>query len=148
MGAGPKEVTGTVPMDKDRGWSAEEGIPLEDASVGCICAFNFLEHLNDADFFLMMREAERVLAIGAPFNISVPHWSAEIAYEDQDHKRHFSEGSWHNIFRTDYYTGSVPRKWHFRIGANVVMGVVQRNLCIFTQLIRVETPVEGNKTTL
>jgi hypothetical protein len=147
LGAGPKEVEGTIPLDADRGWWASDGLPdYEDESVGAVCAFNFIEHLNDDDFFYIMREVERVLAIGAPFNISVPHWSAEIAYEDQDHKRHFSEGSYHNMFRSDYYTGSLKRDWYFRIGVNMVMGVVQRNLCIFTQLIKVAHPVKGNDT--
>jgi hypothetical protein len=147
LGAGPKEIRGTVPMDADRGWFASDGLlGYDDQSVGAVVALNFLEHLNDDDFYLTMREVERIMMPGAPFNISVPHWSAEIAYEDQDHKRHFSEGSWHNLFRNDYYTGSVERGYKFRIATNMVMGVVQRNLCIFTQLIRVNEPVEGNKT--
>ena len=43
LGAGPKFIPGTIPLDADRGWWASDGLPFADEEVAGAYAFHFLK---------------------------------------------------------------------------------------------------------
>jgi hypothetical protein len=129
-------------VDLDRpAWDADiDGLGMyEDSSVAGIFAFHFLEHLVSPISFL--RECERVLMPFAPMTIVVPYYSAALASQDLTHQHFFTEETWKTLFNNQYYDDvSVYNAgpWRFSIGTNVIVGIVERNLSLFTQLIRAQ----------
>jgi SAM-dependent methyltransferase len=73
-----------------------EGIPLEDNSVGVINASHLIEHLRDP--LKTMREIHRVLAHGGWAFIEVPSTDGRGAWQDPTHVSFWNENSFH------YYT--------------------------------------------
>lgn len=135
IGAGKKSILGFDDLDADRGWSAPDMSEYYgNCSVEGICAFHFLEHLNGRDVILMLKEMERVMAIGAVANILVPHHLGEMAYQDLDHKSFWSEGTFHNLFNNPYYDGTMQRDWKLKVNSQPIIGIVQRNLALLVQL--------------
>jgi SAM-dependent methyltransferase len=136
LGAGNKEILDTTPVDVEHGWLAGNRMEFEDESVAAIYAFHFFEHLDKWDIIDTLRECERILMVGGSLFTVIPHWSAELAYKDLDHKSHWSEGTWDNLFNNTYYDGTMPRDWRLREHATLLMGLVQRNLVIVSQLVK------------
>ena len=135
IGPGFKKIYDTHELDLPM-WNAElDPIPLEDESVGIIYAFGFLDHINNVPQFL--RECERVLAPGGVLNISVAHVKSSMAWDDIYHKSYFTEDTWKKTFTPGYWEPPEYKPWQFRIGINLIIGIVERNLCILTQLIKV-----------
>lgn len=137
LGAGNKHIQGAESLDASTGWWAPFLEGYEDEIVGGVFAYHFLEHLDKATFLKMMKEIERVLVPGGLVNICVPYWDCELAHQDIDHKLFFSEKTFPNLFFNKYYDGTVPRKWKFKINAQVIMGIVHRNMCLMVQLEKV-----------
>lgn len=135
LGAGKKLIVDTIPLDADRGWYAPR-LPYADGQVAGIYAFHFLEHLGKDDLIEMLREIERVLKPGGSMISIVPLAGTEIAFHDFDHKTFWTEESWRQLFSCPYYDGTMPRDWKFKIQFNIIMGIVTRNLCIFSQIVR------------
>ncbi len=141
LGAGrQKSITGKqppnieyVPYDFPE-WNGEtDRIPHEDNSVAAVVAFHFLEHLSNP--VRMLKEMERVLVKGGVAYIVVPSHLGSMAYHDITHKTFFTLDTWKTLFSTPYYdTG----EWKFEIGFNAIIGITERNLAIFTQLIKVQ----------
>jgi glycosyltransferase involved in cell wall biosynthesis len=73
-----------------------EGIPLEDNSVGVINASHLIEHLRDP--LKTMKEIHRVLAHGGWAFIEVPSTDGRGAWQDPTHVSFWNENSFH------YYT--------------------------------------------
>jgi len=138
LGSGNKEIGATTPFDADRGWWAGEQLPFEDESVDLVIAYHFFEHLTKVDLLDTLRELERILKPGGVINSVTPHWSAEIAHQDLDHKLFFTEQTWNNLFHNDYYDGTMPRDWMFHVGFQLIIGLVQRNLVLLTQIVRTD----------
>ena len=137
LGAGKKLIPGTIPLDADRGWwGGKNPIPFENGDVDGIYAYHFLEHLDKKDLLALLKECQRVLRPGGLFNIAVPWWASEISHQDLDHKSFFSEQSLGNLFKNQYYDGTMPRDWHFTIRSTMIMGLVQRNMVVMMQLER------------
>ena len=78
----------------------------------------------------------------------MPHGLSDLYIEDVTHKHPFSEATWENIFANPYYdtsdsmegrraSGERPFEWRLEVRANFIMGVVWRNLALFTQMVRV-----------
>lgn len=135
LGAGNKNVAGTIPLDWPA-WNAEtDPIPHSDESVGGIVAYHFLEHLRDPR--PVLREASRVLVFGAPMNIVVPHYMGAMAFQDLDHKSFWTCDTFRVLLDNPYYDKDNNTEFRFRIGANLVMGINERNLMLVTQLIKI-----------
>lgn len=133
IGAGYKKIYGAIDLDLPE-WNAEtDAIPYDDGTVGVIYALGFLDHINTLTKFL--RECERVLAPGGVLNISVAHVKSSMAWDDPYHKSWYTEDTWKKLFE-DKYWKSADQDWRFRIGINIIMGVVYRNIAVITQLIR------------
>ena len=134
MGSGNKAINDSVSLDLPKyDFDIFGNIPYDDNVVHQIYAYHFLEHLKDP--IRMLLEFQRVLIIGGHVNIVVPYYSAQIACQDLDHKKFFSEETWKTLFQNPYYNKN-KIEWEFKIGFNMIMGIVERNLCLFTQLIK------------
>jgi len=134
LGAGRKMIEGAYPLDAERGWLAGQAFPYEIAEVEMIHAYHFFEHLTKDEIIHVLKECQRVLVKGGLINILVPHWSSEAAHQDLDHKSFWSESTWRNLLQNPYYSGTMGRDWSLRERSTVLIGVVQRNLCVLTQL--------------
>ncbi len=134
LGAGNKKISYSAPLDFPD-WDADsDPIPYEDNSVGIIYAYHFLEHCKDP--VKVLQECQRVLKVGGTMNICVPYYTSQMAAHDLDHKHQFCEETWKTLFSTPYYDKN-KIEWKFSIGFNLICGVVERNLCLLTQLIKV-----------
>jgi len=136
LGPGRKLIRGAVRLDLPD-WDAETmPLPYEEGSVGGIFAMHFLEHLSDPR--PLIGEAARVLALGCPFTIVVPHGRSKMYLQDCDHKTPFVLDSWDNILNNKYYSKGrqVFSDYLMRVGFSMVYAVKEGNEAIITQLIR------------
>jgi len=132
IGPGKKVITGTVPLGKPE-WDANiaDYIPCGDETVDGIHAYYFLEYVDDPIY--MLQEFQRVLKPGGLVNISEPYYSCQLAYHDISYKNFFCETTWHYIFENPYYD-RCEGEWLFKVNFNIIIGVVERNLFLLTQL--------------
>jgi predicted SAM-dependent methyltransferase len=135
LGAGKKRIDGTMALDLPD-WHAGEPLPFVEGEVSGILAYHFFEHLDGAIVVSVLREIERVLKPGGILNAVIPHWDSEAANQDIDHKSSWSESTWKNILLNPYYNTTVPRDWKLVEHTTMIMGLVQRNLVIVSQLVR------------
>lgn len=134
LGPGNKHLIGVDELEWPE-WNAEVDptIPRGDGSVDAIFAFHFLEHLTDPR--PVLRECQRVLRSGGTLNVVVPFYKSSMAFHDFDHKSYYTETCWDNLFRETYYSKG-KTGWEFTIQYNAIVGVVERNLALVTQLVR------------
>jgi SAM-dependent methyltransferase len=135
VGAGIKNILGTIPLDYPD-WDAEVNpIPFPSNSVSVIHCYHVLEHINN--LVGLLSEFQRVLIDGGVANILVPYAMSSMAFQDIDHKRFFTEESWEKLFNNPYYDMHRGRiDWKFEIHLNIIIGVVGHNLALVTQLIK------------
>jgi hypothetical protein len=108
---------------------------IEDGSIDTIWSNHFLEHLPGNRAVEMLREFERVLKIGGTANIVVPYYNSSMQAHDPDHKSAWNEGSWTTILKPEYYFDHGA--WALKVHACFIVGIVERNLALFTQLVKV-----------
>lgn len=99
LGGGIFPREGYVTIDKEDAdiiWDLDDGIPLEDNSVGVINASHVIEHLKDP--IKTMKEIHRVLAHGGWAFIEVPSTEGNGAWCDPTHISFWNEDSF------PYYT--------------------------------------------
>lgn len=138
LGAGISHIPGAVSLDYPE-WNGEtDQIPYEDGSIGTIYAFHFFEHFSGTHAIRLLRECERVLKPGGTLNVVVPRAGSSIANHDLDHKSFWNEDTWKTLFKTPYYVKNREASWGFKIGLNLIIGIVERNLVIMTQLVKEE----------
>lgn len=134
LGAGGKNIRNAIPLDYPE-WDADKDpIPYGDETVSQIHAYHFLEHCSDP--VKVLQECQRVLEDGGHMNICVPYYTSQMGAHDLDHKHNFCEDTWKILFNNPYYDKN-KINWQFVIGFNVICGIVERNLCLLTQLIKV-----------
>lgn len=134
LGCGNSPIANAVNMDLPK-WDADKDpIPFSDKTVMQIHAYHFLEHVKDP--IRMLLECQRVLIPGGHMNIIVPYYKSQMASQDLDHKHFFTEETWKTLFSNSYYDKN-KIEWKFSIGTNIIIGVVERNLALMTQLIKV-----------
>ena len=135
LGAGNKIIRGIIPLDYPD-WDADkEPIPYKDESVGIIYAFHFLEHCQNP--VKILQECQRVMITGGILNICTPYYTSQMQAHDLDHKHFFCEDTYRILFNNPYYDKN-RIDWKFEIGFNLICGIVERNLCLLTQLIKKE----------
>ena len=131
LGAGNKMIDQSIPLDYPD-WDADQDpIPFENSTVSMIHAYHFLEHC--ADPVHVLHECQRVLMPGGHINIIVPYYNSQMAAQDLDHKSQFCEMTWKTTFDNPYYDKR-PIQWELKIHLNVIIGIVERNICLLTQL--------------
>jgi len=137
LGAGKRMISDSVPLDLENGWDAERyTIPYGDDSVAGIWAHGFFEHLTPQAVIRTLRDCERVLKTNGVLNIVVPHALCENAVEEIEHYTPFTENSIANLIANPYYQHQAG-DWKLEIYATFIMGVVWRNMAVFSQLVKV-----------
>lgn len=131
LGAGNKHIEGATPLDYPE-WDADNNaLPYVDESVDGIHAYHFLEHVEDPVWVLL--ECQRVLKVGGILNICVPYYTSQMAAHDLDHKHMFCEETWRVLFDNPYYDKNKV-EWKLEVRTNVIIGIVERNLALITQM--------------
>ena len=135
LGSGKSAIDGVYNLDYPI-WDADnDQIPYNDNTVSLIHAYHFLEHC--AYPIEVLQECQRVLIPRGCMNICVPYYSSALNSQDLDHKHSFTEETWNTLFKNQYYDKN-RIVWKFEIGFNLICGVAERNLCLLTQLIKME----------
>jgi SAM-dependent methyltransferase len=130
-----KKVDGAAALEWPA-WNAERDyLPFANDSIDAIYSTHFMEHLSAHGVRHILREAWRVLKVGGQFNAVIPHAQSTIYLHDIDHKTPFVIDTWKNILASEYYDKSATGL-KFRIGTNFLYGIVERNVCLCTQLIK------------
>lgn len=121
-------------LDIRKGWDANEDptIPYKDESYDVVHAYHFLEHLDTPVHVL--QECQRILRSGGHMNIVVPYYNSQLQCSCFEHKSFFSEEVWEHLFEKN--CNKFGYKWEFQVGTNIIIGIVERNLCLMTQLIK------------
>lgn len=133
LGGGNKEIDGAVNLQFPD-WNAEtDKIPYPDGSIDEIHAYHFLEHIDNVPFVLT--ECQRVLKEGGHMNILVPYFKGGMAFQDLDHKRFYTEDTWRILFNNQYYDKN-RIDWRLKVHLNIVVGLNQKDLALFTQLVK------------
>lgn len=136
LGAGNKKITGAYALDLPEWDGEKDKIPFNSNSVKVIHAYHFLEHLTTNGIMNVLKESDRVLQQGGYMNITVPYYSSQIMAHDITHKTPFCEDTWKVLFAKNYYDNKLP-KLNLVVTFNMIMGIVERNICLFTQLTKV-----------
>lgn len=133
LGSGASIIPGAINFDFPE-WDADRmPIPRDDESVSEIHAYHFLEHLLNP--IGVLREMQRVLAPGGVANIVVPHYLGSMAYHDFGHMRICANDIFSNLLNQPYYSKD-REGWKFREHVTFGMFLVERNIAIFTQLVK------------
>ncbi len=132
-GSGFKIINGTIQLDYPD-WNAEfDKIPFEDNSVDSIHALHFLEHLKNPKF--VIEEIDRVLKVGGFANIVVPYATSNLQFSNLDHYSYFNEKTFQRLFTENTYN-STDYDFKLKVGTQFIIGIVERNLCLMTQLVK------------
>ncbi len=133
LGCGNSPLDGCLNYDYPE-WDANTTpIVHGNNTVDVIHAYHFLEHCKDP--VKMLLDCQRVLVPGGHMNIVVPYYTSQMACHDLDHKHFFTEETWKTLFNNPYYDKN-EIEWKFKIHLNIIIGVVERNLCLMTQLVK------------
>lgn len=116
-------------------WVYPQDLPYEDNSVGAVHAHQFLEHFDGDDAIGILREIERVLVPGGIAFITVPYQGSSHWGQALDHKSTWNEETWAWLFDNPYYDHQ-GEPWRLKVHACFIMGIVIRNLDLFTQLVK------------
>jgi len=113
MGGGINRRPGYLVIDQEGGdinCDLNEGIPLEDSSVGVLNASHVIEHLKDP--LKTMSEIHRVLAHGGWAFIEVPSTDGRGAFQDPTHVSYWNENSF--LYYIDQNLGKYIRNTTIR----------------------------------
>lgn len=113
IGGGINKLEGYISIDNydsDIIADLNQGIPLEDNSVGVINASHIIEHLKDP--IKTMSEIHRVLVHGGWAFIEVPSTDGRGAFQDPTHVSYWNENSF--LYYTDAYLAKYIRNKHIR----------------------------------
>lgn len=138
LGAGRKRLPfSAVDLDLPE-WDASKGghIPYETATVAGIVAFHFLEHLWPQTAVNLLMDCQRVLMDRGSMLIVVPYYNSQMQAQNLDHRSVYCEETWRNLFEDETYERMYDHQWRLRVGFNLICGVVERNMCLATQLIK------------
>lgn len=140
LGGGYNPVPGAVAVDIQDGqdFNMDPTLRYDSDSIDVIHAYHLLEHLDTPVHLL--QECQRVLKVGGHMSIVVPYYNSQLQASCWEHKSFFSEESWEQTFCKN--CNKFGYKWYFHVHLNVIMGVVEKNMCLVTQLVKVEFPNE------
>ncbi len=152
LGAGRKGIEDSdgeewVDIDYPQ-WDAEDygtesnraRLPYDDGEVAEIACYHTLDHLTPEAVVRALAEFQRVLMPNGVVTIIVPHFMGTLWNECLFHKSRFAVDTWRNIFSERQYDHAANDagqfKWELSIGVNMIMGLNERNLILYTQLVR------------
>ena len=135
VGCGNHVVKNAISIDYSD-WDADlEELQFATNSVAGIHCYHFLEHIVDP--VRILYEFQRVLKVGGVVNIVVPYYNSQMMHHDLDHKHSFCEDTWKVLFSNSYYDKN-KLNWKLKVHINFIFGLVERNLSLFTQLVKYE----------
>lgn len=135
VGAGNKVIPNLISIDYPE-WDADtDSIPYPADYFAGIHCYHFLEHVRHP--IKVLQEFQRVLIPGGIVNILVPYYTSQMQHHDLDHKNFFCEETWRVLFGNPYYDKN-KIVWELKVHFNLIVGIVERNLSLFTQLIKGE----------
>jgi ubiquinone/menaquinone biosynthesis C-methylase UbiE len=132
-----KVVKDTIGLGLENGWDARtDHIPFAAEEVAAIHCYQFIEHFNGDEAVQLLREMERVLMPEGVVYIACPYYKSAMAYQALDHKSWWNEEIWHWLFGNEYYDDHEGEGWQLSVHACFIMGIVERNINLFTQLVK------------
>lgn len=131
IGVGRYEGLSTPHVD----WWHPDPLPFEEHSVAAVHAHQFLEHFDGDNVVAILREIERVLMPGGVAFITTPYGVSQHALQALDHKSRWTEETWDWLLANGHYSPHGDN-WRLRVHACFILGVVYRNLDLFTQLVK------------
>lgn len=137
LGQGRRPIGAARPLDLEHGWDATtDPIPEQSETISGIWAHAFFDYL--ADPVKVLVECNRVLAPEGVINIVTPHGLSDLWAEDILRKTHFHEETWRNLLNNPWYDSQAGTKGILSLEVHTcfIMGVVWRNLSLFTQLVK------------
>lgn len=118
-------------------WELEHLIPYPDGLIAEIHAYHFFEHLTGEHAIRLLLDIQRVLKPGGVLNVVTPYYNSNLQAHALDHKSFWCEDTWDWLFNQDYYTDHTPEGgWRLTKHFCIIMGIVERNLCLMTQIVR------------
>jgi SAM-dependent methyltransferase len=132
--SGEKVMDGCEGLGLPDWFFPRDAIPAANNTVDIVHAYHFLEHLSGEVAIDLLREVERVLVPGGIMNICVPYYNSSMQAQDLTHKSVWCETTFQTLFDNKYYDPA--GKWRLRVHTQFIMGVVERNLALFVQLVK------------
>lgn len=117
-------------------WKLPDPLPFRDEEVAVVHAHHFLEHFTGEDAVQLLMEIQRILMPGGIAYVTVPYQGTLIAGQSLDHKSIWNEETWRTLFKNDYHNDNKDHTWQLSVHACFIMGIVIRNLSLFTQLVK------------
>jgi SAM-dependent methyltransferase len=111
-------------------------LPFDDSSIGEYHAYQFMEHLDGETAVRLLRAMERTLVPGGVINLVMPYYNSAHMAQALDHKSSWSEETWNWLFGNEYYDDHEGKGWNLKVHCCFIMGIVERNLDLFTQLVK------------
>jgi hypothetical protein len=136
LGPGIKPKVATTYKLGLPGWHAElDPLPYPKESISAVHAYHFFEHIEGKYAIQLLREIQRVLVPHGTAYIVVPYYSTSMQHQDLTHKSWWTETTWKTLFDNEYYDDHSVG-WDLHVHLCFIMGIVERNLALFTQLIK------------
>jgi SAM-dependent methyltransferase len=138
LGAGKRPMPGCEPLDLEHGWDADKSpIPKPANSVTAIFAHAFLGYVESP--VSVLAECQRVLVKGGLLFVVEPHASSDLWNEDILRRNRFHEETWSRLLDNPWYDAQArgPALDRLKVHTCFTMGVVWRNMSLFTQLVKV-----------
>lgn len=145
LGPGKRKIVhGTVgvgfpgPMT-DVVWDAN-ATPLDELfgheTIAAIHCYQFIEHFSGPHAVRLLKEMENILMQDGVIYIACPYYKSAMAYQALDHRSWWNEEIWHWLFGNEYYDDHESEPWRLQVHACFIMGIVERNINLFTQLVK------------
>lgn len=136
LGGGRKKIGNSNNIDLPDWDADEDDIPYKNNEVDIIWMIHSLEHFKYP--IEVLKECQRVLRDRGVVNIVVPYYNSNLNAQELDHKHSFSEETFPALFRQKKYydKGIEDFEWEFVINFNLIIGVHERNMCLYVQLIK------------
>lgn len=136
-----KDIRGTIGVGRyaekktEIEWEFPARLPFDDSTIGAVHMHHFLEHFTGADCLKILGDVERVLAPGGVVFVTTPYPDTPNYWRALDHKSAWCEETWAWLFENTWY--EVPsQKWKLRLHTTFIMGIVERNRALLSQLVK------------
>jgi len=144
LGSSPTDVfqiPGIMALGRpDWVWPDNKTIPAGSNSIATIHCYHFFEHHTFEHFILLLRECERVMIPGSSvLNFCMPYAGSGLDRECLEHRIHFTEETFDNLFNVSRRKANIDGDWTLRVHFIIIAGIVERNRCIIGQLVRKKT---------
>lgn len=110
-------------------------IPLDDNIADEICAFDFLEHINNDKRIHIMTEVWRLLKPGGIFISKTPSTDGRGAFQDPTHYSYWNQNSF-QYYACDIHRALYDIKPKYEILSLTTTGMTPDNICWVVAILR------------